>query len=257
LNVFKSDVKTRKGEETRALVFETAMRLFRDKGFEATTMRDVAAEARLSLGAAYHYFPSKESIVLAYYDQVQDAHAERVRAILGEAASSGSSSAAAPPLRDRLAAAMHGKLDILRDDRPLMGALLRYTGVPEHPLSFLGEATRDLQLRSIAVFADALAGERLPKDVEALVPVALWALHMGLLLYFLYDTSDGHTRTRRLTDGAVDLFVKSLSLIKLPIVRPMRRRVVALLEEAGLVPTAESLAKFRAHATATTEEETA
>jgi AcrR family transcriptional regulator len=254
LNVFKTDVKTPKGEETRARVFETAIGLFREKGFDATTMRDVAAGAGLSLGAAYHYFPSKEAIVLAYYEMVQDAHAQRVRAVVGEGAAASSSSAS---LRERLGGALHGKIDILRNDRPLMGALLRFAGDPNHPLSFLGEGTRDLQLRSIAVFADALAGERLPKDMETLVPVLAWALHMGLLLYFLYDTSAGHTRTKRLTDGAIDLFVKSLSLIKLPILRPMRKRVVALLEEAGLVPTPEALARFRALGTATTGEETA
>ena len=250
--MFKTDAKTPKGEETRARVFQTAMRLFREKGFEATTMRDVAAGAGLSLGAAYHYFPSKDSIVLAYYDQIQDTHAERVRAIVGPDAS-----APAGSLRERLGGAMHGKLEILRHDRPLMGALLRYTGEPGHPLSFLGDGTRDLQLRSVAVFADALAGERLPKDMEMLVPMLAWALHMGLLLYFLDDTSAGHTRTRKLTDGAVDLFVKSLSLMKLPILRPMRRRVVALLEEAGLVPKPEAVARFRARAARTTREETA
>ena len=52
--------------------------LFREKGFDATTIREIAARTGLSLGATYYYFPSKESIVAAYYDHVQDQH--RVRA---------------------------------------------------------------------------------------------------------------------------------------------------------------------------------
>jgi AcrR family transcriptional regulator len=235
LNVFKSEVKTPKGEETRARVLETALRLFREKGFDATTMRDIAQAAGLSLGAAYHYFPSKEAIVLAYYDRVQDAHADRARESLP----------AVRPVRARLGQVLHAKLEILEHDRPLMGALLRFTGDATHPLSFLGEGTRDLQFRSMAVFAEAFEGERLPKDLQTLVPTLAWAMHMGLLLYFLYDTSPGQTRTKRLTDGAVDLFVNVLSLMKLPILRPVRRRIVTLLTDAGLVPTEAALARHR------------
>lgn len=234
MNVFKT-TKTTKGEETRARVLDTALRLFRQKGFEATTMRDVAEGAELSLGAAYHYFPSKESIVLAYYDRVQDTHADRMREALP----------ALKPLRERLALALHSKLEILDADRPLMGALLRFTGDAKHPLSFLGEETRDLQLRSMAVFAAVFEGERLPKDMAALVPLLAWALHMGLLLYFLYDDSPGQARTRKLTDGAVDLFVNALSLSKLPLVRSIRKRVASLLSDAGLVPSEAAIARHQ------------
>ena len=236
LNVFKSDqTKTPKGEDTRSRVFETAMRLFRDKGFDATTMRDVAAGAGLSLGAAYHYFPSKEAIVAAYYESVQAEHASRLREALPELTS----------VRDRLARAVHAKLDILKHDRPLMGALLRYTGDATHPLSFLGEGTRHIQFGSMAVFAAALEGERLPKDMRELVPLMAWAMHMGLLLYFLYDDSPNQIRTVRLIDGAVDLFVKWLSLVRLPVLRPLRRRVIALLSDAGLIPSEAALAPYR------------
>lgn len=224
-------VKSVKGEETRARILDAALRLFRQQGFETTTMREVAEASALSLGAAYHYFPSKEAIVLAYYDRVQDAHAARVRAALPALSSA----------RARLAETLHAKLEILAHDRPLMGALLRFTGEPSHPLSFLGEGTREIQMRSMALFADALDGERLPKDLRALVPVLAWALHMGLLLYFLYDSSPNQARTKRLTDGAVELFVIGLGLVKLPLLRPVRRRVVTLLSEAGLLPSEQAL----------------
>jgi AcrR family transcriptional regulator len=240
LNVFNTDqitkaTKTAKGEDTRARVFETALRLFREKGFDATTMRDVAAGAGLSLGAAYHYFPSKEAIVAAYYESVQTEHGARLREALPAMTSA----------RDRLAYALHTKLDILKHDRPLMGALMRYTGDAKHPLSFLGEGTRGIQFGSMALFADALEGERLPKDLREIVPLMAWAMHMGLLLYFLYDESPNQTRTARLTDGAVDLFVKFLTLVKLPVLRPLRRRVIALLSDAGLVPSEAALSQYR------------
>ena len=217
---------TAKGEDTRERLYTAALGLFRERGFDATTMRDVAGAAGMSLGAAYHYFPGKDAIVLAYYDRVSREHARRVAAETSEE----------PKLANRLAIAFQSKIEILRDDRPLMGALLRFAGDPRHPLSFFGAATRQHRLESMAVFASALGDEKLPDDLARLAPVALWALHMGLLLFFLHDASDGQRRTAALTTGAVDLIVAFLKLSRLPLLRSLRRRIVALLDEARLVP---------------------
>lgn len=217
---------TAKGEDTRERIYHTALRLFRERGFDATTMRDIAAAARMSLGAAYHYFPGKDAIVLAYYDRVSQEHARRVAA----------EAAGLETLADRLSVAFQSKLEILRDDRPLMGALLRFAGDPRHSLSFFGDATREHRLQSMAVFSAVLGDEALPEDLARLAPVALWALHMGLLLYFLHDGSPGHRRTLALTEGAIGLVVAALKVVRLPVLRPLRRRVIALLDEAKLIP---------------------
>jgi AcrR family transcriptional regulator len=213
-----------KGQATRDRIRDAALARFRRDGFDATTMRDVAEAADVALGAAYHYFEGKDAIVLAYYERVQTEHAQRVAAALPEART----------LRARLGVVMHTKLDILEPDRKLMGALLRYTGTPEHPLSFLGEGTRRLRDESVALFSQAVEGEAMPPDVRALAPTALWALHMGILLYYLYDRSPQQARTRVLTDRSLDVVVRLFTIAKLPIFRPLRRRVAAMLEEAGL-----------------------
>jgi AcrR family transcriptional regulator len=226
---------TAKGEDTRERIYAAALTLFRDRGFDATTMRDVAAAAGMSLGAAYHYFPSKDAIVLAYYDRVSHEHARRVA---GTVTSKGK-------LADRLSIAFQSKLEILRDDRPLMGALLRFAGDAGHPLSFFGEATREHRMQSMAVFASALGDEALPDDLARLAPVALWALHMGLLLFFLHDSSPGQRRTVALTAGAIELIVTALKIARLPVLRPLRRRVIALLDDAKLIPNPEAIALAR------------
>lgn len=45
-----------KSEQTRALILETAMRLFQERGYDKTTMRAIAQEAGVSVGNAYYYF---------------------------------------------------------------------------------------------------------------------------------------------------------------------------------------------------------
>jgi AcrR family transcriptional regulator len=236
LNMFKT--MTPKGEETRGRIFETAMTLFREKGFEATTMRDVAGASDQSLGAAYHYFPSKDAIVLAYYERVHAEHVRRVREA-GAVQETGR-------LRERLSHVMHTKVDILGEDRPLMGALLKYAGDPAHPLSFFGRATRDLRLRSMALFHDVLQPEHLPGDLRALAPTLLWTMHMGLLLYFLYDDSPKQRRTRALTDAAVGLFIYALALAKLAALRPLRRKVLRILDQADLLISEGALVRAAA-----------
>ena len=228
--MFKS-MKTPKGEETRRRVHEAAMALFREKGFDATTMRDVAAAAGMSLGAAYHYFPSKEAIVMAYYAGIQEEHARRVDAAVR----------AHSAVRDRLSDAFHSKLRIVRDDRKVLGALLRFTGDPHHPLSLLGTGTRPIQLRSIATFAQPLQGAGIPADFLPVAALMLWALHMGLLLYLLYDESPGQERTHRLADGAIALFLSAMKLVRNPLLKPLRTRLTSVLRDAGLLPDAAAL----------------
>ena len=66
-------------EETRRQILDTALDLFRERGLDNTAMRDIAERAGVSLGAAYYYVKSKEAIVGAYYDYVQQEHQVRAR----------------------------------------------------------------------------------------------------------------------------------------------------------------------------------
>jgi AcrR family transcriptional regulator len=227
LNMFNSS-KTRPGSlATREQILQTALQTFRRRGLEAATMREIAKSASAALGAAYYYFPSKEAIVQAYYDQVQTEHLARVKAELA---------AKKRDFLERLRITVRTKLEVLEGDRKLLGTLFRYTGEPDHPLSVLGAGTRANREQSIAIFALAVGDERLPDDVRAVLPSALWALHMGILLYFIYDESPRQERTRKLADGALELLVRLLSLVKSPLLKPVRGSLFALLRDAGLFP---------------------
>jgi AcrR family transcriptional regulator len=222
----KTDRATDKGEQTRKHIFECALELFREKGFDSTTMQEVALRADVVKSAAYYYFPSKEAIIQAYYETVQD---EQDRICTGVFAHNKN-------LKTRLAAVLHSKFDLVQNDRKLLGVVFRYSGEPEHPLSCLGPATAGVRRRSTKAFSDAIAEEKLPKDLQQLLPIALWALQMGLLVMFLYDSSKQQQRTRRLADGALDLTVKLLGLTKLAVLKPIRIKILALLRDADLVP---------------------
>src|SRR5215469_14770012 len=59
--------RTPKGELARQRILECALVLFGSKGYEQTTMREIASEAGYSPGLTYRYFASKEELVLVLY----------------------------------------------------------------------------------------------------------------------------------------------------------------------------------------------
>src|SRR6267143_6995214 len=215
------------GEKTKAVILLTALELFRERGFEVTTMRDIAKAAKVATGAAYYYFPCKEAIVAAYYDQVQRSHAEKVREELKGKAE----------LRERLGAVMHSKLEILKDDRMFLGALFRYTGDPEHPLSVFGKGTHGQRSQSVAIFQEAIAGTNVSEELRQLLPWALWLGHLGMILFFIYDETEGQQRTHKLADGILDLLTQLIELMSSallrPFVQPFQTKTLGMLREAG------------------------
>jgi hypothetical protein len=63
---------------------------------------------------------------------------------------------------------------------------------------------------------------------------------MGIILYFIYDESPEQQRTRRLVDGVLTLIVRALSLVQLPLLKPVRGSILTLLRDAGLLPEQDS-----------------
>jgi TetR/AcrR family transcriptional regulator, cholesterol catabolism regulator len=91
------DSTTPEGETRRQLILDQATSLFATQGFDKTTLTDIAAAAELHKPSLYHYFPSKDAILLAVLSdgmneilgnarrvaQVKDP-VERFRALFGE-----------------------------------------------------------------------------------------------------------------------------------------------------------------------------
>jgi AcrR family transcriptional regulator len=215
----------RDAETTRLRILSVALALFREHGFEGTTMRKVAEGAGLSLGAAYHHFASKQAIVAAFYEQQLDAH-EEAAALEG-----------VDDLRERISIVLHTALDVRGLDRKLLRELAPLVVGTDDSLSAFSPATSGMRERSIALYRRAIDRPDVPEDLKDTLALALWALSMGLLLYFAHDESPRQKKTRALVDGSVDLAIAAVFALALPPMQPIRAQLTALLRQAELLPT--------------------
>lgn len=206
-------------DATRSLILNTALRLFQEGGFDQTTMRQIATEAGMALGAAYYYFPSKDALVMALYERAQEELGPRLAGALSS-----------KKIEHRLRAILEVKFEYFRPYRSLLGALSRHID-PQHPLSPFSENTRPIRERDVGFFDAAVEGAsvRVPPDLKPHLARVLWLYQMGLVLFWVYDPSPSQERTRQLVEKSLAIVVTLIKLSGLPFLSPVRRRVVELV----------------------------
>lgn len=213
---------TPRAQDTRRRIYEAALELFREQGFEQTTMRDIAAKADVALGAAYYYFTSKEAIVLDFYQEIQQGNDDAIlEAMQGQR-----------KLKDRLRCVLEKRLESLEPNRKFCDALFRHAPDSKDPLSPFSEETRPIRERAMEHLKIALEGSdtKVSADLKPHLPYLLWLYQMALILFWIYDRSPHQARTQRLTEKSLGLVVNLIRLAGLPLMRPLRRTVLELLE---------------------------
>ncbi|HEV2343432.1 MAG TPA: TetR family transcriptional regulator [Actinocrinis sp.] len=216
-----------KSEQTRTLILETALRLFRERGYDRTTMRAIAEEAGVSVGNAYYYFASKEHLVQGFYDLIADEHRERLPARLADKRDFG----------DRLRTALDVWMAIAAPYHEFSAQLFKNAADPASPLSPFSAESEPARNAVIELYRGVLAGSdaKLDADIAELLPELLWLYHMGIVLYWVYDRSPDTVRTTRLVARATAVVARLVALSRFKILRPLVREAKDLLSEFVLV----------------------
>lgn len=215
--------KTQKGEQTKTLIENTALDLIRKRGYEQTTMRAIAGKAGVSLGNAYHYFPSKDHLIQAFYQRTHEEHlAVSLPALEKEST-----------LKARLQTVVRLKIETLEPYHQFAAVLFKTAAHPHSPLNPFADESAPVRQDSMRLLEKVIEGSnaRIPDDLRAELPYLLWVFHMGIILFWIHDSSSKQSRTYRLIDQTVDLVAQLISLASNPLMRPIRKKALRLLAE--------------------------
>jgi len=213
--------KTAKGEQTKSLILNTALEMLHERGYENTTMRAIAEKAGVSLGNAYHYFGSKDHLIQAFYHRTHEDHLRASLPVLQKESS----------LKARLLSVIRLKIDTLEPYHEFAGVLFQTAADPHSPLNPFAHAATPVRRDSIKLFESLVADSksRIPEDLRSELPYLLWLYHMGIILFWIHDSSHKRIRTYRLIDQTVDLLDKLISLASNPLMQPVRKKALKMI----------------------------
>jgi AcrR family transcriptional regulator len=158
-------LRERKKARTRASLREHALRLFREQGYQATTVEQIAAAAEVSPSTFFRYFPTKEDLVLQ-----DDMDTRMVEALRRQPADLGPVAAARAASREAFASYTEADLDLMQQNIELS------LTVPEVRARALDELAR-----TTAVMADALA-ERSGRPADDLAIRTIAGAILGVIM---------------------------------------------------------------------------
>jgi AcrR family transcriptional regulator len=169
-------LRERKKEQTRRSIEDAAFRLFEERGFQATTVADIAAAADIAPRTFFAYFPSKEAVVFGDFDESfaglgdrlagrdpAETTFEALRAWIGDLIAEAHPHAdGRDAVRRRLIADSEA---LAAHERHVMGRFEQL--IAENVARDLGDDPRDLQPRLVAAAAvAALMAMQPDKDAE-------------------------------------------------------------------------------------------
>ncbi|MGW3495088.1 TetR family transcriptional regulator [Streptomyces sp. NPDC001020] len=212
-----------KSEQTRALILETAMRLFQERGYDKTTMRAIAKEAGVSVGNAYYYFGGKEHLIQGFYDRIAAEHRVAVREVL----------ARETDLEARLAGVLKAWLDIATPYHEFAVQFFKNAADPDSPLSPFSPESEHARVEAIGIHKEVLAGAKtkVPEELREVLPELMWLSQMGLVLYWIFDRTEGRERSYRLAGRGARLTARGVLLARFRVLRPLVRDVHELFTD--------------------------
>lgn len=202
---------TPRAEQTRAAIVAAALELFRERGYDAATMRAIADRAGVSTGNAYYYFGSKEELIQEFYARN---HAEHLAACTDVLARE-------TDLAARLGGTVRAQVEIMTPYHEFAATLYKYAAEPASPLSPFSPQSSPARQASIALFREVVEGSkaRMGPGVRERLPELLWLYSLGITLYWVHDKSPGCSRTYQLIDATVHVVAQLVSASRLPVLR--------------------------------------
>jgi len=196
-------ITTQAKQQTRQRLLKTGARLFRKRGFAATTTREIAEAAGIANGTLFNYFPTKESLALTLF-------AEALAGAEGDFVSRNGGGSVEEDLYAFIMAGLH-RLESYRQYAgdvlaTVMSPFARAGACPEAEEMRRTHLESVLEILQAHHIIEATAGDR-----DLFVQLHLyWTIYLGVIAFWSRDESPDHTDTLVVLDQSLRLLLGSL-----------------------------------------------
>jgi len=188
-------VREKKKRQTRKAIIDAAIKLFSEKGFEHTSMEELARAAGVGKATIYGYFKTKSEIFLAFCEEeVEYAFAELDAKMDAEV-----------PLAEQLVAQMMGQLTFVTQNREFGRIFARKMTFPDDKMAL---KSRELDVRYFNKLAEVLrkaqTRNELPLETDLLLLIGhLHALYIMVLSSYYTGDIENLEEGRLFLNGLV------------------------------------------------------
>lgn len=186
-------------EKNRRAIIQVAVDIMIDRGFKSATMRAIAKEAKIGDATIYNYFPTKESILFAYYEEKLNACVERLKKVekFNEFT-----------LHEQLQTLFETQLELFLPDREFIELSFKRIFFTLSQNAEQINHIQDLFEKIVAdLFTAAIEVNEIPAQVfQKVIYHLLWDYYVGVILFWLNDRSEQFSDTSVMIDKSMDLF---------------------------------------------------
>ncbi len=190
-------------EETRTRIVRSAVDLIVQRGYDAVTMKDIAKAAGIGDATIYKYFPTKERLIIGYFDAVAEQAVQVARST--------------PEfdhyyLQSKLQRLTDALLEAMTPDRAFVEVARAM--LAKSPLLLLGDQlqAKTTLKEAVATYLDAAAtnGEIPPSDYSRAMAGLYADFCYGVIGFWLRDATAHAAETTRLVDQVLGVVVTML-----------------------------------------------
>ncbi len=209
------------GERYRAIL-ETAARLICERGYEGTSMQEIAAACRLTKAGLYHYIQNKEQLLFAIMSYGMDLFEGQVLAKVRDIAD---------PV-ERLRACMRLNIELVTH-----GAAKEVIIILHEHATLTGEAREyiDQRKKQYVRFIEGAFSEAVKLGrMRPLDPTIVAFSFLGMVLWvYKWFKPDGRLTAAQISDGMLDLFFAGLAAPGATVPQPGAASVLSLVPDAA------------------------
>jgi AcrR family transcriptional regulator len=186
-------------EQTKERILRAALQLFKEKGLEGTTTKEISKRSGIAEGTLFNYFKTKEDLALYFFqketeDLIKWFRAERR---LQKA-----------PLPEKLFGIIHRQLEYIEPYEDFIGAVFWRSLQPTSTLSPLSFESQELRLKYLRFIREILAEAEEKQEIPRVGDLGAYAVglfYVGMVAHWLQDHSRGKQRTLAVLDRALNI----------------------------------------------------